>query len=199
MSEAMSNTAATRVLEELAEFGRQNDERYTQRGQRMLNITPETGQFLSILIRAAQARRVLEIGTSNGYSTIWLACAVAETGGHVETIEADAAKVALATANFDWAGVADCITLHHGVAIDVLGGLSGTYDLIFLDADRPSYVRYLEHLVRLLAAGGLLVTDNVVSHAQEVSEFLAALRADVLLDTVTVPLGNGEELTYRRG
>jgi predicted O-methyltransferase YrrM len=91
------------------------------------------------------------------------------------------AKVALATANFEQAGVADCIMLHHGVAIDVLRGLSGAYDLIFLDADRASYMTYVEHLVRLLSPGALLVTDNVMSHAQEVSEFLVVLRADTRL------------------
>ena len=66
------DTSVRDVLEELAEFGRQNDARETERSRRMLNITPETGQLLAILVRATQARQVLEIGTSNGYSTIWL-------------------------------------------------------------------------------------------------------------------------------
>ena len=74
------DTSLRDVLEELAEFGRQNDARETERSRRMLNITPETGQLLAILVRATQARRVLEIGTSNCYSTIWLDCAVRELG-----------------------------------------------------------------------------------------------------------------------
>ena len=75
------------LLEELAVFGRENDDHEADREQRMLNITPETGQLLAILVRATGARRVLEVGTSNGYSTIWLAWAVQATGGHVITIE----------------------------------------------------------------------------------------------------------------
>ena len=193
------NTAAVRlVLDELAELGRCNDARESERARRMLNITPETGQFLAILIRASRARRVLEIGTSNGYSTLWLAMAAADVGGHIETIESAADKVALARANFDRAGLANRITLHHGLALDVLRGLGGPYELIFLDADRPSYVAYLEHLLRLLRPGGLLVTDNVISHAHELGEFLGRLRADPRLDCVTIPVGNGEELAYRR-
>ena len=187
------------LLEELAEFGRENDARETERARRMLNITPETGQLLAILVRAMGARRILEVGTSNGYSTIWLAWAARATGGHVTTIERAHDKAAIARANFDRAGLADVITLLEGVALDVLAGLTGPYDLIFLDADRPTYLAYAGALLPLLRPGGLLVTDNVVSHAHELTDFLARLRHDPTLDTVTVPLGNGEELTYKRG
>src|SRR5205823_4960240 len=82
----MMGPALARLLDELAAFGRANDARETERARRMLNITPETGQFLAILVRATGARRILEIGTSNGYSTIWLAWAADETDGHVTTI-----------------------------------------------------------------------------------------------------------------
>jgi predicted O-methyltransferase YrrM len=186
------------VLDELADFGRDNDAHVTERARRMLNITPETGQLLRILVRAMDARRVLEIGTSNGLSTLWLAWATEETDGHVETIDSSADKHAMARVNFERAGLAHRISLHLGRALDVLASLAGPYDLIFLDADRASYLDYLPHLLRLLRPGGLLVTDNVVSHASEVTEFLARLRADGRLDTVTVPVGNGEELTSKR-
>ena len=187
------------LLEQLAEFGRQNDARETERARRMLNITPETGQLLAILLRATGARQILEVGTSNGYSTIWLAWAARATGGHVTTIERAADKAVMARANFDRAGLADMITLLEGAALDVLAGLQGPYDLIFLDADRPSYLAYADALLPLLHSGGLLVTDNVVSHAHELTGFLARLQHDPTLDTVTVPIGNGEELTYKRG
>jgi predicted O-methyltransferase YrrM len=184
------------VLAEVAEFGQRNDAHATERGQRMLNITPETGQLLAILLRALHARRVLEIGTSNGYSTLWLTWAAHETGGQVDSIDAAADKLAMARANLERAGLQ--ATLHHGRAIDVLAKLQPGYDLIFLDADRASYLEYLEPVLELLRDGGLLVTDNVTSHAHELVEFLARLKSDPRVDSVTVPIGNGEELTYKR-
>jgi predicted O-methyltransferase YrrM len=93
------DTALTALLDELARFGDDNDARETERPKRMLNITPDTGRLLSILIRSAGATRVLEVGTSNAYSTIWLADVVRETGGRVTTLESNPGKVTLARAN----------------------------------------------------------------------------------------------------
>jgi predicted O-methyltransferase YrrM len=186
------------LLDELAAFGRENDERETARERRMLNITPDTGRLLAILARSTGARRVLEVGASNGYSTIWLADAARDTGGHVTTIERSPEKAASARANLSRAGLTGWVTLHEGDAHVVLAELSGAFDLIFLDADRASYHTYLERLLALLRPGGLLVTDNAVSHAEELVEFLARIRADDRLDSVTLPIGNGEELTYKR-
>jgi predicted O-methyltransferase YrrM len=164
----------------------------------MLNATPDTGQFLAILARAIAATRILEIGTSNEYSTIWLAWAARDTGGHVTTIERSPDKAAMARTNLRRAGLTDRVTVREGVALDVLSGLEGPYDLIFLDADRPNYLTYLGRLIPLLRTGGLLVADNVVSHAHEVGEFLHALRGNPDLDTVILPVGNGESLTYKK-
>lgn len=192
------DAALRELLDELARFGQENDARETERERRMLNITPDTGQFLAILIRSMQATEILEIGTSNGYSTIWLADATRETGGSVTTIEAAADKAGMARANFSRAGVAEVISLREGSALDVLTTLTGPFDLIFLDADRPNYLAYLNLLLPLLRPGGLLVTDNVVSHAHELTDFLARLKSDPSLDSVTVPIGNGEEVTLKR-
>ena len=186
------------VLADVAAFGQANDARVTDRPQRMLNITPDTGQLLRILVRASRARRILEVGTSNGYSTLWLAWAATETAGHVTTLERLAEKVALAQANFARAGLAPWITVREGVALQTIVSLDGPFDLIFLDADRASYLAYADALLPLLKVGGLLVTDNVVSHAPELQAFLARVKNDPTLDSVTVPVGNGEELTYRR-
>jgi predicted O-methyltransferase YrrM len=186
------------LLAEVYAFGQANDARETQRERRMLNVTPDTGQFLAILVQALEARHVLELGTSNGYSTLWLASAARKIDGHVTTIEYDPAKVALANANFERAGLADRITLLIGDAADVLANLAGPFDLAFLDADRPSYGTYVDPLLSLLRPGGMLVTDNVVSHATELGAFLARLKRDPALDSVTVPIGNGEEVTYKR-
>lgn len=186
------------LLDELEAFGRENDARETERPRRMLNITPETGLFLSILVRAINARRILEIGASNGYSTIWLAWAAANTRGHLVTVERAADKAAMVRANLERAGLSEQVTVHEGDALDVIGTLTGSFDLIFLDADRPRYLDYYGPLLGLLRPGGLLITDNAVSHAGEMADFLARLRADRWLETVTVPIGNGEELTYKR-
>jgi len=186
------------VLADVSTFGIDNDAQTTDRSWRMLNITPDTGQLLRILVRAMGARRILEVGTSNGYSTLWLAWAATETDGHITTLERSADKVALARANFERAGLSPWITIREGVALDTLQTLDGPFDLIFLDADRASYHAYLELLLPLLRVGGLLVTDNVVSHAHELGDFLTRLKQDPALDSVTVPVGNGEEITYKR-
>jgi len=184
-------------LDELAELGRRHDAEEPEHSRCFLNITPETGRFLAILVRATQAARILEIGTSNGYSTIWLAWAASSTGGHVTTIERSAEKVAMARRNLQRAGVADRVTVREGVALDLLDGPGGSYDLIFLDADRPNYLSYLGRVVPLLRRGGLLVTDNVVSHANELREFLHAVQSDPVLETVILPLGNGQSVSYK--
>src|SRR5256712_8637210 len=104
------------LLAELERFGKANDGSTTERPRRMLNITRDTGEFLAVLVRATVARRVLEIGTSNGYSTLWLADAARAIGGAVTTIEAAAYKGELATQNFTRSGLASFITLVHHYA-----------------------------------------------------------------------------------
>ena len=163
----------------------------------MLNITPDTGQLLWILARSIEAKHILEVGTSNGYSTIWLADAVAPVGGRVTTLERLEAKATMARANLEAAGLASSVDIVQGEAIESLTALNGPFDLVFLDADRGSYLDYLPRLVELLRPGGLLVTDNVTSHPDEVADFLEAVRADPRLETVTVPIGKGEEISLR--
>ena len=184
-------------LERLSRFGETRDADEADHSKRMLNITPDTGRLLWILIRANEARRVLEIGTSNAYSTIWLADAVAELDGSVVTLERLPEKIALSEEQLDEAGLRDRVEIVEGDAADTLRALEGEFDLIFLDADRASYVGYLPLVVERLRTGGLLVTDNVTSHPDEVAAFLDAVRADPRLATVTVPIGKGEELTVK--
>ena len=113
------------LLDELARFGTANDARETERPRRMLNITPATGRLLWILVRQARATRILEVGTSNAYSTIWLADAARETGGRVVTLEADPSKVALARENLGRAGLLDHVEILEGRAADTLARLPG--------------------------------------------------------------------------
>jgi predicted O-methyltransferase YrrM len=191
------DVALTALLEELARFGDANDERESERDKRMLNITPDTGRLLWIMIRSSRARRVLEVGTSNGYSTIWLADAARETGGRVVTIEVNPAKARMARENLARAGCADRVQILEGRAAPLIETLSGQYDFIFLDADRRSYLTYLELLVPKLAARALLVADNVTSHAHELVDYLARVKSHPALFSVTVPIGKGEEVSLK--
>ncbi|MEK7362951.1 MAG: O-methyltransferase [candidate division NC10 bacterium] len=189
--------ALAAFLDELARFGGENDARETERPKRMLNITPDTGRLLWILVQAARATRILEVGTSNAYSTIWLADAARATGGHVITLERNPDKVKLARANLARAGLADRAEIREGNAAEILAGLSGPFHLVFLDADRANYSTYLDLALPKLVPGGLLVADNVISHAQELSDYLARVKSNPVLFSVTVPVGKGEEVSLK--
>lgn len=187
----------TEFLDRLARFGGEHDAREVNRTRKMLNITPDTGRLLWILVRARGAARILEVGTSNGYSTIWLADAARETSGRVITLERNPEKIALARANLAEAGVAEYVDLYEGDAADTLAKLSGPFEFVFLDADRPQYVRYFEMVFPKLASGGLLVADNVISHARELAAYLASVKSHPGLMSVTVPIGKGEEISVK--
>ena len=178
------------LLRELEDFGKTHDAATGDRGQKMLNITHDTGVFLALLIKATRARRVLEIGTSNGYSTLWLADAAEETGGAVTSVEIDPARTAMARATLERAGLtAELVT---GDAGDALRASSdGAWDLVFLDAERPAYAGYWPELRRSLAPGGLVAVDNVLSHADEVAEFRALVESDASVATALDPIGAG--------
>jgi predicted O-methyltransferase YrrM len=186
------------LLTELEEFGKQNDATITDRPRRMLNITRDTGEFLVVLVKAMRATRVLEIGTSNGYSTLWLAQAARDVGGSVTTVEMAELKVGLARANFARSGLADFITQLHDDAGQVLQrARDASYDLIFLDSERPEYPGWWPDLKRILRAGGLLVVDNATSHPEQMAPFVAIVTADAGFSTSLVPVGNGEFLAVK--
>lgn len=163
----------------------------------MLNITPDTGAFLAVLVKATQARRILEIGTSNGYSTLWLADA-AGVDGRVTTVEMAAHKIAMARQNIERAGLAQRIVQLEGDAGAHLKGMrDGAFDLVFLDAERSVYLDWWPDLKRILRAGGLLVVDNATSHAHEMAAFTEAVQADAAFTTSLVPVGKGEFLAVK--
>jgi predicted O-methyltransferase YrrM len=121
-------------------------------------VAPNQGALLALLTRLAGARRVLEIGTLTGYSTIWLARAAE----HVTTLEFAPENAEIARRNFAAAGVADRIDLIAGPALESLAALTGPYEMVFIDADKPNNPAYLEHSLRLTRPGSVIVLDNVV-------------------------------------
>jgi predicted O-methyltransferase YrrM len=188
------------LLAELEAFGASNDAPGQARAQRMLNITRDTGQFLAVMAHTTGAKNILEIGTSNGYSTLWLADVARAYGGTVTTIESAPHKVAMAAENFRKAGLTAAIVQIEGEAGAALGGLPvAAYDLIFLDSERTDYVAWWPALRRLLRHGGLLVVDNALSHADEMAPFSALVQADPAFTCALVPVGKGELLATRSG
>ena len=186
------------LLTELEQFGRDNDSATAERPSKMLNITRDTGEFLAVLVRAAFARRVLEIGTSNGYSTLWLGSAAQDIGGSVTTVENSQYKIDLAAKNFARSGLASTIAQVHDDAGRLLErSADGAFDFIFLDSERREYSGWWPHLRRVLRRGGLLVVDNATSHPAEIAPFVALVKADAEFISSLVPVGNGEFLAAR--
>ena len=134
-----------------------------------IEVAPVGGKLLNLLVRISGARRVLEIGTLGGYSTIWLARAVGE-GGRVLTIEAEPGNAAVARASIDAAGVGDRVEIRIGRGADVLPTLVGGFDLVFIDADKESNTVYLDWAARLGHPGTVIVLDNVGREGEIVRE-----------------------------
>lgn len=194
----VSSESLAALKAELERFGKANDGKTAVRAERMLNITRDTGEFLSVLARATAATRILEIGTSNGYSTLWLAEAAKANGGSVTTVEVSKSKVDLAAENFSRSGLNAFIDLVHVDAGRFFEHAKrAAFDLIFLDAERSQYPGWWPHLEKTLRPGGLLVVDNATSHAAELAPFVALVAADPRYTTCLVPVGNGEYVAVR--
>ncbi|MGQ7260645.1 O-methyltransferase [Vreelandella sp. V005] len=179
------------VLEELEKLGKENDASEEQKDRKYLNITRDTGEFLAVLIKANAATQVLEIGTSNGYSTLWIAAAL-PTDGHITTVEISSSKVIQAKDNFKRASLSHKITVVQAGAADYLEQANYQFDLVFLDSDRSSYIQLADQIVSLVRPGGLLVCDNAVSHAGELEEFIDFVNSTGEFTIATVPVGKGE-------
>jgi caffeoyl-CoA O-methyltransferase len=184
----------------------------------MLAITYETGLFFNILLKAMSAKRVLEVGTSTGYSTLWLAEAVLsnnrsndgrrqDSSEALVTIENDPVKIRKAIKNFSDAGVIDKISIKEGSAFENLLELSRNstkdgdfFDFVFFDADKENLKRYFDLVLPILRAGGIIATDNVLypkDYRSTMMSFVKYVRANPNVRSVTIPIGHGEEITTK--
>jgi len=141
---------------------------------------------------------LLEIGTSNGYSTIWLAWATQQVGGHVTSIDRDESKLTLADENLRKAGLREVVDLLHGDATQVVASLAGPFDCVFFDADRLSAPSQLSLLLPKLTADAFLLADNVLSHPQEIEDYLSAVQVLPEFDHLVIPIGKGLSMAYRQ-
>jgi predicted O-methyltransferase YrrM len=162
--------------------------------QRSLPVGPDSGRLLFALVAPNAGCEVLEIGGSRGYSTIWLAAAARILGGRVISLEQDAAKIEAWRPNIAEAGLEEWAELVEGDARERLPALEEGFDVVFLDAWKDDYEWYFETARTKLEPGGVVVADNVVSHA-DLARYSDARQADPTLVSVTVPIGNGLEVT----
>ena len=189
--------AIQQQLREIFESGRQHDETEADHSKRFLNLEPDTARLISILVRSSHRTRVLEIGTSTGYSTIWLAWSVRPIGGHVTTIERDEAKRRIAEENLRKSGLLEGVDLQLGDATTVIAQISGPFDMVFFDADRITAPAQLRLLVPKLTRDALVLADNALSHPSEIAQYLQAVESLPGFVHLVVPIGKGLSLAYR--
>jgi predicted O-methyltransferase YrrM len=189
---AASGVQPTPALQQLL-----NGIRAADKGQ--LAVSEEDGRFLRALVAATNARRVLEIGGASGYSGIWIGLALRETGGRLVTIEYDALRAKQAAANIKAAGLADIVQVIPGDAFAEIPKLTGTFDVVFLDAWKPDYKKFFDMVFPRVTPGGLFLAHNVINKKGEMGDFLTAIDTHPQALTTIVSAGSeGISMTYRR-
>jgi caffeoyl-CoA O-methyltransferase len=161
----------------------------------MMNVPREDGRLLRLLTEATEAKHVVEIGTSNGYSGIWFCLALRTTGGKLTTYEIDEYRASLARENFKRAGVDQIVTLIEGDAHETVKKLKESIDILFLDADKEGYIDYFNQLLPLVRPGGLILAHNVGSAGPD---FFNAITTAPNLETVFQGRGRDLSLTLKK-
>jgi len=164
------------------------------KSQRYRNVPPQDGRFLRIMTASVNAKNVVEIGTSTGYSGIWFGMALQKTGGKLTTFEIDSQRAATARANFKRAGMADIITLIEGDAHEQVKKLKDPIDILFLDADKEGYIDYLTKLLPLVRPGGLVTAHNIDPRMADPG-YMKAITTDPNLETI---VRSGVSLTLKK-
>ena len=164
--------------------------------QRTRNVDRETGRWLALLVRAASAREIVEMGSSNAVSTIWLASAARDNNGRVTGTEILPDRAAAANQNLAVAGLADVARIISGDARETARTIPGPIDFIFIDAEKDDYIDHLLAVLDRIRPGGLILADNAASH--DISAYQGFVRAHPDLETVTIPIARGIEFTVKR-
>ncbi len=157
------------------------------------NISHQTAEFISMLIKISKVKNVLEIGTSNGYSTLWIADALKDsnTGGHLTTIEFYEKRQSIARENIENCNLSDYVTFKQGRALEIIPELDFVPDMVFIDANKAEYIQYFDLLKDKLPAGAIILADNVVSHAAKVADFLETIKNDTRYQSQVLDLPAG--------
>ena len=175
---------------------------------RMSAITKETGELLNMILRLKNAKNILEIGMSAGYSTIWFAEAVREKNGQITSIEKNPNKIKRASENFRKADVSNMIDIKQGEATQVLNELcmeqknKGYFDFVFIDADKENVFEYFDKTLPMVKVGGIIATDNMLypeKYREHMERFSQYIQKNPNVKTITSPIGNGEEITMKLG
>jgi predicted O-methyltransferase YrrM len=180
----------------LAELLRELDSA-SQAGSGMPRLARETGQLLNLLARLRGARAILEVGTSNGYTTLWLGDAAAATEGTVTTVEVDVWKVELARVTLARSPHADRITLLQGDALELLPVLEGPFDFVVLDANKRQALGYLRTLMEKLPTGAVVCCEEALAGAATLADYLTFVHDCPGFDSLLIPIGEGVEVTYK--
>ncbi len=164
---------------------------------RMRSIPPETGLFLHLLVRLARPKKILEIGTSQGYSTIWLAWAAREVGAKVISLEVNPSSALKAQENLRAAKLDKFVDIKIGDARKILLDLQGKFDFAFIDAEKKDYLDYFDLVHPKLKPGGLIIADNIISHSEALSEYRKLVGTHPHFQSLVIPVGSGEMLSYK--
>jgi caffeoyl-CoA O-methyltransferase len=183
------------VLDRLVAEDADERARGVDRALRARAVSPTTGRFLFALVAPQAGCEILEIGGSRGSSSIWLAAGARILGGRLVSIEHDPAKCEAWCRNVEEAGLADWAELVEGDAKAIVPALEDVFDVVFIDAEKEDYELYFEQARPKVEAGGLIVADNVLSHEDTLGAYSRARQADLTLESVTVPLDRGLELS----
>jgi caffeoyl-CoA O-methyltransferase len=183
------------VLARLEREDADERERGVPAERRSRQVTRATGQFLFAFVTPQTDCEVLEIGSSRGYSTIWLTAGVRYLGGRVLSLEHDPEKSAAWRANLAEARLEDWADLLEGDALETLPGIDDVFDVVFLDAEKGDYERLFELARAKLEPGAVVIADNVLSHEDTLGQYSRARQSDPTLESVTVPLDRGLELS----
>lgn len=165
------------------------------------NLSRESANFLNMLIKISGAKNAVEVGTSNGYSGIWLAKALKEKGGHLTTIEYYEKRIVLAQEHFKICQVDDLITIKQGSACEILEEIcedkNFVIDFAFIDANKREYIKYFETIDKNLKRGGIIAADNITSHPEKVADFVEKIKADPNYQVEILDLPAGMLLAYK--